>query len=102
MSSPREDARSVSYPLALPDECPGGWQVVGVDLVRDRLADHLACPGIIVPDEYWIDRETHLVLRVQILREEQQGTDVEEVVDLRFGDLPAALFDLPKDADVRQ
>lgn len=102
LASPRGDARRGSYPLALPDDCPGGWQVVGVDLVRGRLADHLGCPGIIVPDQYWIDRETHLVVRVQLLRDEQQGTDVDEVIDLRLGELAPELFELPQDADIRR
>ena len=93
--------RRIGYPLLLPNECAGGWQFVGVDLVHGRLADHLACPGPIVPDGYWIDRDTHLVLRTQSLHDEQSGAQVQEVVDLTFGEQPAARFELPPGADVR-
>jgi hypothetical protein len=97
-----EDSRRVSYPLRLPDQCVGGWTFVGVDLVHNRPADHLTCPGVLVPDGYWIDRQTHLVLRIQTLEEERSGTSVEEVAELRLVDQPPELFELPKDADVRQ
>lgn len=96
-----EDSRRISYPLRLPDQCARGWTFVGVDLVHDRPADHLTCPGVFGPDGYWIDRETHLVLRIQILQEERSGTSVEEVAELRLVDQPAEFFELPKDADVR-
>jgi len=102
LSSQREGGWNVAYPLRLPPECVGGWELIGVDLVGGRTADHLACPGPIVPDEYWIDRKTHLVLRVQTMQDEARGTDVQEVRELRFGPSPPELFDLPPGADVRE
>jgi hypothetical protein len=89
-----------AYPLSMPPECPDGWTFVGVDLVHDRAADHVVCPGAIVADEYWIDRETRLVIRTQLLHDEQAGTEVQEV-ELSVGDQPAVLFELPPDADLR-
>ncbi len=100
-SSQMNGERRVGYPLRLPLECVGGWQLIGVDLVHGRIADHLACPGPLVPDEYWIDRDAHLVLRIQTMHDEAYGTDVQEVVELRFGPSPPELFDLPVGADVR-
>lgn len=96
-----EDSRRVSYPLQMPDQCAGGWTFAGVDVVHDRPADHLTCPGVLAPDGYWIDKETHLVLRIQTLQEERSGTSVLEVAELRLVAQPAELFELPKDADVR-
>ncbi len=101
-SSEIERAPEMSYPLGLPLACGGGWELVGVDLVGGRVADHLSCPGILVPDEYWIDRDTQLVLRIQMLPDETHGATVDEVVDLHFGPSPAALFELPEGADVRK
>ena len=92
----------VGYPLALPPECVGGWQLTGVDDINGRVADHLACPGPIVPDEYWIDRETSLVLRVQGMHDVAAGTDVQEVLQLGFGSSSPELFELPEGADVRK
>ena len=94
--------RAVRYPLQLQDDCAGGWTFVGVDDIHGRPADHLTCPGGLAPDEYWIDRETRLVLRVQTLADERQGTNVDEVTDLRLGPQPAYLFELPPDADLRR
>ena len=89
------------YPLSLPPECAAGWTFVGVDLVAGRAADHLSCAGgAIVPDDYWIDRETSLVVRVQTLYDEQMGTEVQEI-ELTLGEQPAELFELPPDADLR-
>jgi hypothetical protein len=91
-----------SYPLALPAECAGGWKLVGTDVIVGRVADHLACPAPLAPDEYWIDRESGFVLRHQAMYEEQYGTDVQEVVELRFGPSPPELFELPPGADLRE
>ena len=102
LSSQPDRGRSLGYPLRLPSECDRGWQLVGVDLVHGRTADHLACPGDVAPDAYWIDRKTHLVLRVQTMHDEASGTDVQEVVALRLGPSPAESFDLPEGADVRE
>jgi hypothetical protein len=101
-SAELEYARTVGYPLGLPSECAGGWTLHGTDVVAGRIADHVSCPGVIVPDEYWIDRDTHLVLRQQTMSEEQYGTDISEVVELRFGPSPPELFELPPGADVRE
>jgi hypothetical protein len=95
------DRGRIVYPLQLPDECVGGWTFVGVDAIRGRPADHLTCPGALAPDEYWIDRETRLVLRTQTLADESQGTSVYEVTEMTLGPQPAELFDLPPGADPR-
>ena len=99
--SKQPEPRGGGYPLRIPDECPGGWTWVGVDDIHGRPADHLACPGQITPGEYWVDRETGLVLRVQMTVDAQQGTSVEEVTDLRLGPQPPELFELPPGADLR-
>ena len=88
------------YPFDVPRECAAGWQILGVDVLGERIADHIACPGPLAPDEYWIDRETRFVLRHQAMYEEQYGTEVDEVVELRFGPSPPELFELPPGADV--
>jgi hypothetical protein len=93
--------RRVSYPLRLPDACAGGWTFVGVDDIHGRTADHTTCAGLFAPDEYWIDRETRLVLRTQLIADELYGTTVEEVTDLHLGPQPPELFELPPDADLR-
>ena len=101
-SSQMSGGRGVDYPLRLPPECPDGWTLIGIDLVHGRVADHLACPGPLVPDEYWVDRATHLVIRIQTMHDEAYGTDVQEVVELRLGPSPPELFELPEGADVRK
>ncbi len=93
--------RRIGYPLRLPDACADGWTFVSVDDIHGRSADHLTCPGPLAPDEYWIDRETGLVLRVQVLADERQGTSVEEVTDLRLGPQQPELFELPPGADLQ-
>lgn len=93
--------REIAYPLRLPDVCEGGWTVLGVDLILDRPADHLSCPGDPAPVEYWVDHETSLVVRTQSLMSERDGFSVEEVVDLAFGPQPPERFELPPGADVR-
>ncbi len=94
--------RGVRYPLRIPDACIGGWTFVGVDDIHGRPADHLTCPGVLAPDEYWIDRETRLVLRVQTLVDEREGTSVDEITDLDLGEQPPDLFELPPGADLRR
>jgi hypothetical protein len=94
--------RGVRYPLRLPSECAGGWKFVGVDDIHGRPADHLSCAGALAPDEYWVDRATRLVLRVQTLVDEQEGTTVDEVTDLRLRRQPADLFKLPPGADLQR
>ncbi len=93
--------RELAYPLRLPDTCDSGWMVVGVDLILERPADHLACPGDPAPTEFWIDRETGLVVRTMSLMDEQSGVLVEEVTDLRFEAPSPELFALPPGADLR-
>ena len=67
----------------------------------NRPADHIGCAGDTASTEYWIDRETHLVMRRLTSGDPQAGTDVEEVVDLEFVDQAPELFQLPDGADVR-
>lgn len=100
--SGQTDRGAVRYPLQLPAECAGRWTFVGVDEIHGRPADHLTCPGALAPDEYWIDRQTRLVLRVQTLVDERQGTTVDEVTDMRLGPQPKDVFELPPDADLRR
>ena len=102
--SPGQEGRSGSYPLELPAECESGWQYLGVDLILDRPADHVGCPFDFGLTEYWIDRETHLVMRLVSPGDPGDplsGTYVEEVVELQFVDQAPELFELPEGADVR-
>ena len=102
--SPGQEGRSGSYPLEIPDDCESGWQYLGADLILDRPADHVACAGDFGSTEYWIDRETHLVMRVVSPgdpSDPRSGTYVEEVVELQFADQPPEVFELPEGADVR-
>jgi hypothetical protein len=85
------------WTLELPDTCATGWEHRGFDLILDRPTHHLVC-GL---DEYWVDDEWRLVLRIQhdpdVLGIQ---TTVEEVVDVTFREQPAELFELPPGADV--
>lgn len=51
---------SFGVPFSAPAVCSVGWRHLGVDLVLDRPADHIACAH----HEFWIDREWLLVTRV--------------------------------------
>ena len=51
--------------------------------------------------DFWIDRETHLVVRTQDVTDERYGTWVYEVTELDLGPQPAELFELPAGAVVQ-
>ena len=88
--------------IEVPDECEGGWQYLGVDMILDRPADHLGCPGDYGLTESWIDRETHLVMRVTTPPgDAQSGTFIEEITELQLVEQAPELFELPEGADVR-
>lgn len=90
-----------AYPLRVPDTCDDGWAYLGTDLVLERPADHLGCAGTQGSSEYWIDRETGLVVRTQTVVDELSGPEVIEVMALAFEPPSAELFELPADADLR-
>ena len=96
--------------LALPDDCPR-WRHLGMDSVGPFIADHLDCEkdkykGV----EYWVDRATHLVVRLQSADDSHcgrsqwpwpcSGTAVSEVVELSFGPTPDERLRLPEGAVV--
>jgi hypothetical protein len=91
----RKTDHEFGFPLQLPNGCPGGWQHVGVDLVASRPADHVACAGAVVAPDFWIDRETLLVVRIQGAEDPVMGTWVQEVVSFTFVEHPAELFEPP-------
>lgn len=86
------------YPLQPLATCEAGWEHRGVDVLIGRLADHVACVEAESESDFWVDRETHLVLRTQTIADARDGTTVQEVVDLRFVEYPAAQFELPEGA----
>jgi hypothetical protein len=98
--SSEPDGPAPAYPLALPTTCDAGWDVIGVDEVRGRIADHFQCAAA-APSDYWIDRETHLVVRTFGTPDPATGWEVSEVVELRLGTTPAELFELPPGASPR-
>jgi hypothetical protein len=89
-----------AYPLELPTICAAGWEVIGVDMIGGRVADHVHCETASSSD-YWIDRETHLAVRIFGTPDPASGWDVSEVVGLRLGESPAERFELPPDASLR-
>jgi hypothetical protein len=90
-----------AWPLRLPDECEAGWSHVGVDLILDRAADHVRCESEASEPDYWIDRDTLLVVRRQDVTDERYGTWVYAVTELEFGQQAAELFELPPGAVVQ-
>ena len=83
--------------LGLGEPCPDGWEHMGFDLVVDRPAHHLVCRYL----EIWVDTEWLLVVRNQRNPNPLDFmTFVEEVQELRLGQPPAELFELPADAVV--
>jgi hypothetical protein len=101
-----EDSGGRSYPLELPEVCLGSWQFLGVDQILGRSADHIGCPNarhrrFEGPIEFWIDRETHLVMRVLMVDDPDHGSVVEEVVELRLVAQEPELFELPVGAELR-
>jgi hypothetical protein len=81
--------------LQLPPTCADGWEHVGVDLVLERPADHVACSTEGFTPDFWIDRETRLVVRTQSRPDADDATAIEEVVELTFEEQPVELFELP-------
>ena len=77
----------------LAESCATDATFIGVDIVHGREADHLACPGDSGDLEYWLDRETSLVVRSQYF--DGLGTYVEEVIELEIGPQPADQFVVP-------
>ena len=88
-----------TYPLELPVDCDVGWAVIGVDEIGGRIADHVRCATAGSPD-YWIDRKTHLAVRIFGTPDPAFGWEVSEVVQLRLGAQPSELFELPPDASL--
>jgi hypothetical protein len=86
--------------MQVPENCIGDWEHRGVDQIAGRLADHIACSSD-ATTEYWIDRATHLVTRIQTSGDPMQGTIVQEMVDLRIGTTPVVKWDLPEGANVQ-
>lgn len=90
------------------------WRHLGVDQVGSFTADHIACAdadaawtvdGIeygcgCAGMEFWIDRETHLIVRRLTQGEGNGPTEVREIVDLRFVASPDEVFRPPDDAVV--
>jgi Tol biopolymer transport system component len=77
---------------------PGsGWRYVGLEYILGRPTHHIACVR-----DMWIDVETRLVLRSRAPAFDDALQPIEgedrtiEVVELEFGEQPAALFDLSR------
>lgn len=86
-------------PIPLPSACDGSWDVIGVDEIHGRVADHIRCSASGSSD-YWIDRETHLAVRVFSTPDPASGWETSEVTRLRLGESDAELFELPPDASL--
>ena len=90
------------------------WRHLGVDRVGAFTADHIACGDAELTwtvdgtefgcgcsgMEFWIDRETHIVVRRLIPGEDNGPIDIREVVDLRFATSPDEIFRPPDDAAI--
>ena len=93
---PQEEIVGV-WDFGLSWRCREGWEHRGFDLVNDRPAHHLACGD----SHVWVDREWLMAVRSQRKPDPlAYVTDVDELIDLQFGQPPAELFELPKDACV--
>ena len=78
--------------LGLPAGCGLGWEHIGVDVILDRVADHVRC-GLL---EFWIDREWGLVVRAEDRDPLRRGdSGIAQVLDVRFGAPPPELFEPP-------
>lgn len=89
-----------SYPLEIDPTCQGGWESLGVDLIAGRVADHVGCASE-NRGEFWIDRASHLVLRIQTTDDPSSGTNVREVIDLQIGLPTGVAWSLPDGATIR-
>jgi len=90
------------------------WRHLGVDRVGAFIADHITCGDAektwnvngdqygcgCAGSEFWIDRDTHLVVRRVRPGEGGGPSDVREVVDLEFTRTPQDLFHPPAGATV--
>jgi hypothetical protein len=100
-------------PGGLPAGTPGPrWQLLGVDKVGRFTADHIACGDaestwVIDGSEYacgctgmefWVDRDTHLVVRRLNPADGNTAIEVRQVLDLQFGPQPDELFRPPEGA----
>ena len=90
-------ASIASFTLGLPDRCVDGWEYVGLDLVLDSPAWHIACGRT----EFWIDRERLLVVRRVVAPDALHlVTESQTVLRVALGPQPVELFQLPQDAVV--
>jgi len=91
---PRPGGAARVLDLGIGQRCAVGWQHRGFDLVIDRPAHHLVCGY----REFWVDREWLLVMRSQETNPLVSGTDVSEVLSVKFVQPPSESFELPDDA----
>jgi hypothetical protein len=89
-----------TYPLQVPTTCATAWEVKGVDDIHGRIADHVRCKTA-TPSDYWIDRNTHLVVRTFHKLAPTSGWEASEVISLRLEISPGELFELPPGASLR-
>ena len=92
-----QPASVASFTLGLPDLCVDGWEYLGLDLVLDSAAWHIACGRT----EFWIDRERMLVVRRVVVPDALHlVVETQTVLRVALGPQPAELFELPQDAVV--
>ena len=92
-----EPVSDASFTLGLPDRCVDGWEYLGLDVVLDSAAWHIACGRV----EFWIDRERLLVVRRVVVPDALHVvTETQTVLRVEFGPQPVELFELPQDAVV--
>jgi hypothetical protein len=93
----RRDSYSIGgQALGFHSQCPTGWEHAGLDLVLGRPAHHLVCGR----ESFWVDAEWLLVLRSERLPTDplELTSSISEVVEIRFVQPPAELFQIPADA----
>ena len=86
-----------SFTMSLPELCNEGWEYLGLDLVLDSEAWHIACGRT----EFWIDRARLLVVRRVLMPDALHFVvETQTVLRVELGPQPADLFELPEGATV--
>ena len=86
-----------SFTLGLPELCDAGWEFLGLDVVLESEAWHIACGRT----EFWIDRARLLVVRSVLMPDALHFVvETQTVLRVELGPQPPDLFQLPQGANV--
>jgi hypothetical protein len=85
------------FTLGLPELCNEGWEYLGLDVVLESEAWHVACGRT----EFWIDRARLLVVRRVLMPDALHfAVETQTVLRVELGPQPPDLFELPEGATV--